>query len=348
MAEQQRSQKQQRSRSKASSGTGNPQKKKKRRSRSKGAGGGGGDSSGGGGGGGKSTLLQKALDQMPGADQEKYVKKAAARADLYEIFSIFFQQTPTTEILAIFKHSDFMGILKIVLGEEHQQQWKKFYNSSTPLESFQIRLQREYNNLFLVPTSQRFIPKETAFYFDPNNKAAQKQQLDSLLKFYRRIGLTPMAKFKDQPDHLSQMMHYMNVVGEREKDHLKKKNASQLETACKLQKEFVHHHLAPWIPKFKERLYQATRFQFLRQIADTLEAFILQDAEWTAAMPQTYGFPPPEERQKKSAQKQPSSAESGGKKGEGKPGGGRSRRRRRRRSKKTGDGNQPSGQKENK
>ena len=217
-----------------------------------------------------------------------WTARARARADLYEILSLFFQEVPSADLLAIFKHSDFMEIVRLLLSEATLERWQAFSKTRTSLESLQTRLRMEYNNLFLVPTSQRFEPRESTFFFAPGNPDAPKKRVEAVQKYLRRIGMTPMAKFKEKPDHLSQMLHFMNVLCEREKDHLEKKNAAQLESICQLQLDFTRKHLSVWAEAFRTRMYHATRFRLLRDIADLLAEFLVSDAEWTPQLAELY------------------------------------------------------------
>lgn len=234
----------------------------------------------------KSSLQSSLTNQ----EREQMVRRAKARSDLYEIYSLLFQEVPSQDLLAVFRHSDFLSIIELLLTPEILTRWKKFASSKTPLDHVQHRLRLEYNSLFLLPTSQRIALRESAFFLQKGKSQAGHKRVDSLLKYYRRIGLNPMAKYKDQPDHLSQVMHFMSVLCEREKDHLQKKNDAQLESICQIQELFLARHLAEWIPLFKERMHRATRFIFYREIADTLEALLNSENAWVPGLLERYGL----------------------------------------------------------
>jgi TorA maturation chaperone TorD len=218
------------------------------------------------------------------------VRRAKARSDIYEIYSLLFQEVPSQDLLAVFRHSDFLSIIELLLTPEILARWQKFASSKTPLDHVQHRLRLEYNSLFLLPTSQRITLRESAFFLQKGKSQAGQKRVESLLKYYRRIGLNPMAKYKDQPDHLSQVMHFMSVLCEREKDHLQKRNDAQLESICQIQELFLTRHLAEWIPLFKERMHRATRFIFYREIADTLEALLNSENAWVPGLLERYGL----------------------------------------------------------
>lgn len=239
-------------------------------------------------------------------ETQNLARKAKARSELYEIFSLTFQESPTPEMLAIYRHSAFLSIVEMLLPEDTLAVWKKFAESKTPLEHLQARLRMEHDNLFLVPTSQHVASRESDFYFKPGDPQAGKRRLDDLQKFFRRIGMTPMAKFKDEPDHISQIMHFMSVVCDRERDHLEKKNAGQLSSVCRIEADFTQRHLAEWIPQFRERIHQATRYTFFRNVADLMLEFITLEKEWVPSLAKTYNLP-----------KQGSVKEEGGGKSEG-------------------------------
>ena len=238
----------------------------------------------------KPDRTQETPDPLSREERELLVRRAKARADLYEIFSLLFQEVPSTDLLAVFRHSDFLSILELFLAPEIYAKWKKFASSKVSLDHLQNRLRLEYNNLFLLPTSQRITLRESAFFHQKGNPGAPQKRIDSLLRFYRRIGMTPMAKFKEQPDHFSQIMHFMSVLCEREKDYGSKKNIAQLETTCQIQSDFLSKHLGAWIPLFWERMYQSTRFMFYRDLADTLKDLLRSETEWIPGLPARYGF----------------------------------------------------------
>ena len=238
----------------------------------------------------KPARPQETPDPLTREQRELLVRRAKARADLYEIFSLLFQEVPSADFLAVFRHSDFLSILELLLTPEILAKWKKFASSKVPLDQLQNRLRLEYNNLFLLPTSQQITLRESIFFFQKGKPDAPQKRIDSLLRFYRRIGLTPMAKFKDQPDHFSQIMHFMSVLCEREKDYGAKRNTAQLETICQIQAEFLTKHLEVWVPLFWERMYQSTRFIFYRDIADTLKDLLQSEMEWIPGLPEKYSI----------------------------------------------------------
>jgi len=243
----------------------------------------------------------KAPESLPSGEQQAYATRAKARADLYEIFSLLFQEAPSPELLAVFKHSDFLQILKLLLSPPTLARWERFAAGKTPLNHLQARLRLEYNNLFLVPTSQRVVPRESAFFHEPGQPQAAQKRIEDLQKYYRRIGMNPLAKFKDEPDHLSQMMHFMSVLCEREKDYLEKNNRPQLEGTCQIETDFVAKHLTPWISLMRERLHRATRFPFFRDVADLMDEFVQFEAGWTANLRDKYIVKRPKEPLPKSS-----------------------------------------------
>lgn len=276
---------------------------------------------------------KKSTHSIPPKEVEEYVKRAKARCELYEIFSLLYQEVPSPELLAIFRHSGFMDIIRALLPPEHHEKWQKFAGRKMPLDHLHARLRLEYNNLFLLPTSQRIVPRISTFYFEPRKPELAKRRLDDIQKFYRRIGMTPMAKFKDQPDHLSQIMHFMSVLCEREKDYLEKKNLGQLESACQLQVDFMNRHLADWIPLFEERMRLSTRFLFFRDMAELMKQFIELEIQWMQGMQARYGLkskPPAQEKpekQKPTQSQEKTSLPSGEKRSSRRRRGGRRRRR---------------------
>jgi len=237
----------------------------------------------------KPSSEAKAPAKLAPQDLEILMRRAKARGDLYEIFSLLFQEAPSPELLAIFKHSDFLQIVRLLLSPETLAKWERFASGKMPLNHLQARLRLEYNNMFLLPTSQRVVPRESAFYHEPAQPQAAQKRLEDVQKFFRRIGMNPLAKFKKEPDHLSQVMHFMSVLCEREKEHLRKNNTAQLGTTCQIQTDFVEKHLAPWIPLMRERMHRVTRFLFFRNVAELMEEFVLSDAEWTRGLKIRYG-----------------------------------------------------------
>jgi len=181
-------------------------------------------------------------------------------------------------------------MVELLLPPELLAKWRKFSSSKTPLDQVQNRIRLEYSSLFLLPTSQRITLRESSFFHLPLKSEKAQRRIESLLKYYRRIGLTPMAKFKDQPDHLSQVMHFMSVLCDREKDYLEKKNHPQLETTCQIQTDFVPRHLEKWIPEFRERMHRSSRFMFFRDMADTLSDFLNAEVQWVPGLLKRYGF----------------------------------------------------------
>ena len=275
----------------------------------------------------RQTAERKSTLALNPKDLEQLSKRTKARADLYEMFSLLFLEVPSPQLLAIFKHSDFLEIIKRLMCSETQAVWQRFAGSKMPLEHFHARLRLEYNSLFLLPTSQRVVPRESSFFHDPRRPDIPRKRLENLLKYYRRIGLTPMAKYKEQPDHLSQVMHFMSILCEREREYLGKGNLGQLEATCQLEADFMSKHLTPWISKFRERMHLATRFPFLRNVADCMGEFIQNEADWTIGWKERYGgnkkpeTPAPADKTPRSADKTPEAKVSEGPK--------RPRRRRR-------------------
>lgn len=235
----------------------------------------------------KSGAIQIELSRE---DREKLAKRARNRGELYEILSLLFQEAPSQDLLALYRHSAFVAIVNQFFPDEIKAFWERFANSKTPLEHLQARLRFEYHNLFLLPTSQRVATHESAYFFDSTQPDNGRKRVEEIQRFYKRIGMTPMAKFKDNPDHLSQIFHFMSVLCDREAEQIEKSNGDQLLALCRVEEEFVQRHLVAWIPQFCERLLRSTRYLFFRNIAELLQLFISQEKEWTNNLNEQYGL----------------------------------------------------------
>ncbi len=59
----------------------------------------------------------------------------------------------------------------------------------------------------------------------------------------------------------------------------KEKNGSQLLKSIKLEKKFIDEHLKVWIPGFCQKVIEAARYDFYRNVAELTEDFIANEKE---------------------------------------------------------------------
>ncbi|MFQ5611200.1 MAG: molecular chaperone TorD family protein [Anaerolineae bacterium] len=145
-------------------------------------------------------------------------------------------------------------------------------------------LRRTFNRLFVGPLPPLAHPYESV-YRTPNGRLMGEVTMQ-VIQAYAEAGLAVTEDRRDPPDHVAVELEFMAHLIEEEVEA--RAEGDQVRAAAYLTRQinFLHDHLAQWIPHFCNRVAQANPEGFYGQAAVTLAGFIVRDLEWTTAAKQ--------------------------------------------------------------
>jgi TorA maturation chaperone TorD len=154
--------------------------------------------------------------------------------------------------------------------------WLPFQNALQDQPALE-RLQREHVRLFSPgPGGALCSPHESA-YLDVEVQAALF--ILGLEQEYRRLGLSVSGAYRDLPDHVMAEAEAMALLCGLEADAWEGGRVEAARHILRDQRDFLHHHLGRWLPRFSEGIREHTEVPFYTVLADAADAFVLHDLD---------------------------------------------------------------------
>lgn len=189
-------------------------------------------------------------------------------SSIYGLLSRIYSKEPSQEFLRSFRAPAFLRLLKeldIELGEDFKNR---------PLEKLVDELAIEYTQLFIGP-GRHIYPYESA-YRDGKEGVSSNTAIQ-IKNIIESSGLQYRSDFRDNFDHISIELEFMEKITGEEAKAWKKKNRKRAIEFQKFKKRFVDEHLSKWVPEFSDRVIKETTLSFYREMAKLTKEYILAD-----------------------------------------------------------------------
>jgi TorA maturation chaperone TorD len=219
------------------------------------------------------TQSNKDMYREKKMDRQKFSELAHQRSNVYGFLSSIYSHEPDENFI---RNLDSSSLHPLRKGETNGD--KEFWGQST--EKICEDLAIEYTRLFLGPKNH--IPPFESLH---NFKKGEPRQMwgTATVEVKRIIESTGLSFRKDYggiPDHISIELEFMQKLVKNEGELWEKeKNGSQLLKSIKLEKKFVDEHLQVWIPGFCQKVMEAAKYDFYRDVAELTKDFIVTEKE---------------------------------------------------------------------
>jgi len=220
-------------------------------------------------------------------------QEARARANMYHFFSDIFLNPPQRGILDQIAKKDFLEELSSLFGEKGVAELKEFAAAVHFDEDLEA-LQKEYMDLFAVPTGRYVTPFEDVYL---GMAVDGKQERGPLLgkkaiaaiRVYREAGAEMNEACMELPTHIGVELSFMRFLCEREAQAIYDEERDILIDGERktevwdsirhrdLQIRFLQEHLNEWFPQLSQSIQANAKSPFYRGLALMTESFIVQD-----------------------------------------------------------------------
>ncbi len=103
---------------------------------------------------------------------------------------------------------------------------------------------------------------------------------DEVLAIYRSECMDKQENWKDGEDHVAMELEFQGVLAGRTADRLEQGDEDGAEALLSTQANFMHDHLAAWVPMMTADIDVFTRTDFYRGLARLTEGFLQTDQEF--------------------------------------------------------------------
>ncbi len=135
-------------------------------------------------------------------------------------------------------------------------------------------LEIEYNRLFVGPAPPQAPPYESVYrdarglVMGPTAREVERR--------YAEAGLGLAPDHRDLPDHVATELGFMAHLASQEAEAQPQDALIWLDRA----RAFLRDHLAVWLPRFCQRVREASRHPFYAALAELTVTFVNLDVEW--------------------------------------------------------------------
>jgi len=133
-------------------------------------------------------------------------------------------------------------------------------------------LQVEYTYLFINAVPHVPAPPYASAY--TGQGLLMGEPAEAALVAYRQAGLALAEDYRDLPDHLAAELEFLAWLGEQALANQESGDEEQAGWYLAQQKAFLSQQMRPWLPAFCQRVEQAARLPFYRELARLVEPLL--------------------------------------------------------------------------
>ncbi len=207
---------------------------------------------------------------------DQWRSQALSRSNCYGLLAIVFRDTPTPETITQLRTLSLAEALSN-LGYDVTQHLAGEFEVVTEC------LREQYTQIFVGPGPH--IPLYASIYCD-NEGQLWGDSTVWVKRFIERTGLSFKDNWDSIPDHITVELELMQRLTACESQlwtldssHNSKNTDKQLCQCLGMQEQFLSEHLCVWIPRFCERVLEASTSLFYQEMARLTKSVILSDAE---------------------------------------------------------------------
>jgi TorA maturation chaperone TorD len=200
---------------------------------------------------------------------------AASRAAIYSLLGSLYLSTPD---LMSFEKS--LEELQVSTGSKGIRMLTDFFqnNKNEPRGDLRNRLSVDYSRLFGGISQGYGLPPPYESVWVGEGRVMGKSTVD-VMKMYSKAGLELAADIKEPPDHVGIELGYLSYLCKREADAWKNHDIRGAISCLRMEAQFLHEHLARWVPHLCQEIVERDRTGFYRAVAFMTSEFIMTDSD---------------------------------------------------------------------
>lgn len=199
---------------------------------------------------------------------------AKQRSNVYGLLATIYHKEITKELLKQIKYPEFLEVLS--------DQGVKLENDilQRPENELIEDLAVEYARLFLGP-AKHISPHESIHHDTGDGDWGQfwGKSTVEVKKFIETAGLKYKSEYTGLPDHISVELEFMQEVTKREVQAWEEKDYDGALYCLKIEKKFIHEHLAPWLSLFCDKVIEDAELSFYCEMAKLTKSFVELEKE---------------------------------------------------------------------
>jgi len=199
----------------------------------------------------------------------EFRRLAMARGNIYYLLSQVFLSKPSYKLVTNVLNKDFLyGISHVVDDDRGVKLLRRFAAKFTHDKESYENLTREYEALFLSSGARYVRPYESA-YID-------YAVLNDIKSMYRAARVQ-VSRLRNYPDHFGLELWFMYHLCYSEAQAWSKRVKDVAISYLEFGKRFLEKHLMRWSDSLCNRIYNLSRSDFYRGVADITKGYIEQD-----------------------------------------------------------------------
>ncbi|MGQ9593634.1 MAG: TorD/DmsD family molecular chaperone [Anaerolineae bacterium] len=135
-----------------------------------------------------------------------------------------------------------------------------------------LALQVEYTYLFINAVPHVPAPPYASAY--TGQGLLMGEPAEAALVAYRQAGLTLAADYRDLPDHVAAELEFLAWLGEQALAAQEAGDEVLARTRLAQGQAFLEQQVQPWLPRFCQRVEEAARLPFYRELARLASALL--------------------------------------------------------------------------
>ncbi len=195
--------------------------------------------------------------------------EANSRARLLGLLALLFRDQPSSTLLEQLRETELQAVfaeLDVDLGEDFRK---------LPVGQLAEQLAVEFTELFLLP-GYLISPHESVQV--PGGKGLLRgPETTYVANYYRAAGFKLDETTPLEPDHLSIELEFIAHLATLEADCLRQQDSATAQDIRCYQKDFLQRHLGRWSTVFLNKVADATKEPFYREIALLTRDFLVQE-----------------------------------------------------------------------
>jgi TorA maturation chaperone TorD len=215
-----------------------------------------------------------------------------ARGRMYRFLSAMYLCPPTPELLQRIVAEDFLEALASLFDAGAVAELRRFATSDRGGGDL-ASLEREYMDLFAVPTDRYVTPFEDVYWGTTVDGQAQRgpllgERAVAVIRRYREAAADMAEACKELPTHIGVELSFMNFLCEREAEAFRSGGSTPPDEEERvngastqyrdLQLQFLQKHLNVWFPQLSRAIQGCARTGLYRGFARITEEFLRWDA----------------------------------------------------------------------
>lgn len=141
-----------------------------------------------------------------------------------------------------------------------------------PRDELLLDLAVEYTYLFIGPGAH--ISPHESVHVEGGDGMLSGPVTAAVQQFIESIGFTYQADYHGLPDHISVELEFMQALTRLEAQAWREVDEQEAKGLRQLEAEFIHQHLARWVPLFCEQVIDTAELPFYREMARLTLGFI--------------------------------------------------------------------------